>query len=62
MIYFKSNLQIDPWACINELNMLHFFPFRQNSQFGDEKTFSDSSLLENLQNNHVRSIVPLSFH
>ena len=50
MIYFKSNLHIDLRACINESNMLHFFSFRQNSQFGDEKTFSDSSLLENLQN------------
>ena len=62
MIYFKSNLQVDLRACISESNILRFFPFRQSSQFGDEKTFSDSSLLENLQNNHVRSVVPLSFH
>uniref|UniRef100_A0A8C2P0G6 Phospholipid-transporting ATPase n=1 Tax=Capra hircus TaxID=9925 RepID=A0A8C2P0G6_CAPHI len=56
-----GNLRIDPQACINESNMLHFFPFRQNSQFGDEKTFSDSSLLENLQNNHPTAPIICEF-
>uniref|UniRef100_A0A2K5NP23 Phospholipid-transporting ATPase n=1 Tax=Cercocebus atys TaxID=9531 RepID=A0A2K5NP23_CERAT len=33
----------------------------QNSQFGDEKTFSDSSLLENLQNNHPTAPIICEF-
>uniref|UniRef100_A0A8C0XY28 Phospholipid-transporting ATPase n=1 Tax=Castor canadensis TaxID=51338 RepID=A0A8C0XY28_CASCN len=38
-----------------------FFPFRQSSQIGDEKTFSDSSLLENLQNNHPTAPIICEF-
>uniref|UniRef100_A0A452QUQ9 Phospholipid-transporting ATPase n=1 Tax=Ursus americanus TaxID=9643 RepID=A0A452QUQ9_URSAM len=33
----------------------------QSSQFGDEKTFSDSSLLENLQNNHPTAPIICEF-
>ncbi|KAI4585687.1 hypothetical protein MJG53_005921 [Ovis ammon polii x Ovis aries] len=35
--------------------------YGQNSQFGDEKTFSDSSLLENLQNNHPTAPIICEF-
>uniref|UniRef100_A0A2K6FY14 Phospholipid-transporting ATPase n=1 Tax=Propithecus coquereli TaxID=379532 RepID=A0A2K6FY14_PROCO len=35
--------------------------YGQSSQFGDEKTFSDSSLLENLQNNHPTAPVICEF-
>ena len=30
--------------------------YGQSSQFGDEKTFNDPSLLDNLQNNHVSDL------
>uniref|UniRef100_A0A4X1URT0 Phospholipid-transporting ATPase n=1 Tax=Sus scrofa TaxID=9823 RepID=A0A4X1URT0_PIG len=35
--------------------------YGQSSQFGDEKTFSDSSLLENLQNNHPTAPIICEF-
>ncbi|KAH0516117.1 Phospholipid-transporting ATPase IA [Microtus ochrogaster] len=35
--------------------------YGQNSQFGDEKTFNDSSLLENLQNNHPTAPIICEF-
>lgn len=54
-----SSLEVGEETNISELTAL-FSPFRQSSQFGDEKTFNDPSLLENLQNNHVSDTRVLS--
>ncbi|MCV4770577.1 hypothetical protein OFC10_31530, partial [Escherichia coli] len=35
--------------------------YGQSSQFGDEKTFNDPSLLENLQNNHPTAPIICEF-
>lgn len=47
---------MNSWEYANDDLFFYLIISRQGSQNGEEKTFSDSSLLENLQSNHVSYI------